>query len=284
MIVGALRLKLLPILLMVETCSCKHIKIEAAASFDWIKHMGIPEPHESHEVVIAVQERNLDYIEEILLERSTPGSANFQQWMTMDDISLLTRNAIAVESIESWLREYNVKIIWRSRYDSYFKAQAPVSTWETMLNTKFHIYHNSHTNDRLLRASDYSLPDYMLPHINAVFNTCQMPPKVSGQPYSHIGKDPTLLNSLKEVVSLRKHDSTRKLDESWNSVDLDFLNTYYQISSNLGKLATLELFIAGISIFLFVSEWQVGAISILYWNSIFFPTRCYSIFAWRGKP
>ena len=40
-----------------------------------------------HEVVIAVQQKNLDVIESTVLERSTPGHPSYQNWMTVKEVS-----------------------------------------------------------------------------------------------------------------------------------------------------------------------------------------------------
>ena len=39
-----------------------------------------------HEVVIAIQQRNLDVIASTVLERSTPGHPRYQNWMTTREV------------------------------------------------------------------------------------------------------------------------------------------------------------------------------------------------------
>ena len=53
---------------------------------DFIKSSKTP-PSNIHEVVIAVKQNNLDLLETMVLERSTPGSALYQQWLTFEEVS-----------------------------------------------------------------------------------------------------------------------------------------------------------------------------------------------------
>jgi hypothetical protein len=42
-----------------------------------------------HEVVIAVKQRNLDVLEGLLMERSTPGTSTYQQWLSFEEVSIV---------------------------------------------------------------------------------------------------------------------------------------------------------------------------------------------------
>ena len=39
-------------------------------------------PEETHELVFAIKQNNLDHLEQTLLQRSTPGSELYQKWLT----------------------------------------------------------------------------------------------------------------------------------------------------------------------------------------------------------
>ena len=50
-----------------------------------------------------MRQNNLDLLEEMLLDRSTPSSPRYQQWLDHDDVGLITSNPIGAQAISTWL-------------------------------------------------------------------------------------------------------------------------------------------------------------------------------------
>ena len=137
-----------------------------------------------HELVFAVPQMNLSLIESMLMERSSPDNALYQQWLSFDEIGSLVRNTASAEAVRNWLMLCDVDITWVSRHSTYIKAVATIGEWEKMLDTIFYEWEDvskrgSFTKkDRIIhRALSFSLPTYIKDHVSAVFNTVQTPPE-----------------------------------------------------------------------------------------------------------
>ena len=66
-------------------------------------------------------------------------------------------------------------------YHDYIIAIAPIQIWETLFNTTFFNWkkqfsNNEENSELIVRAKEYSLSVEIAPHIEAVFNTVQLPP------------------------------------------------------------------------------------------------------------
>jgi hypothetical protein len=226
-----------------------------------------------HELVFAVKQKNLVEFDKVLMERSTPGKPMYQKWLSFDEVGAMTSNPEGAAAVVQWLTENNIAVKWTSAHKDYIKAEAKISQWEKMLNTKFHLFEDlSRKNDfkessRLMhRAHEYSLPETMSEHLSAVFNTVQVPPVFKPKYRKVTGK---LADQFKEEYTIRKRDinapssqqmlrramenkkknktqqlmkgttsSSSKKDMSSSNVDpvtVQFLNNLYDITTNNGK-------------------------------------------------
>eukprot|EP01034_Spumella_vulgaris_P026655 gene26655-33268_t len=165
------------------------------------------------------------------MEMSTPGSPKYQQWMTFQEVGDLTSNPEGAAAIRSWLTASGVSVSWESAHKDYLKATAPISVWETMLNTKFSYWTDTslvghkQQNKLWVRAKEYSIPEELEQHVHTLFNTVHPPPVVS-EAY-HRSKD-----NKKVKTTLRMRDMMYE-----QAVTPAFLNSYYGIPSNIGSAA-----------------------------------------------
>jgi subtilase family serine protease len=181
-------------------------------------------------------------MEDLVLERSTPGNPLYQQWLSFDEVGDIIRNEEAFNKAKTWLTENGATVLWNSPHLTYIRATASIGTWEKVLHTEFMDWKNTETGEVVSRAKDYSLPHEMTQHIRFIFNTCQLPPKV----YSYGVRKPLVGEGKENQGSLFKtdivvHDKNLRVEgdhsielEAFSSVTLTFLNTYYQIPSNQG--------------------------------------------------
>ena len=146
--------------------------------------------HLQHEIVFAVNQKNLDILESELLERSTPESPKYQQWMTFDELGDFTSNSYGATKIKNWLHQNNATVTWESLHHDYIKATAPILVWEYLFDTAFFEWedmgraqyfsnrgYSLNRNDRehrLLLAREYTIPFSMRAHVFAAFNTIQV--------------------------------------------------------------------------------------------------------------
>jgi Pro-kumamolisin, activation domain len=98
----------------------------------------------THEVVIAVKQRNLDVLEDQLLRRSTPGSELYQHWLTHDEIGELVANHEGADAVLRWLAQHpQVTAVEVTPHRDFIHATAPVAQWERLLSTKFHVFEDT---------------------------------------------------------------------------------------------------------------------------------------------
>lgn len=136
-----------------------------------------------HEVIFAIVQRNLDVLESIVNDRSTPGSKSYQQWMTFNEVGDLISNPRSTEHVEVWLKQNKAKITWVSPRKEFVKALAPIRVWNAILDASFYNWTEtspeSGYDGHFIRTETYSLPEDIHPHVHDVFNTIHMPPLLS---------------------------------------------------------------------------------------------------------
>ena len=68
-----------------------------------------------------------------------------------------------------------VKDIQRSTYGEFISATAPIHIWESEFDTEFHLFSHVKHNTAVIRATSYSLPESVVEHVHAVYNTIEFP-------------------------------------------------------------------------------------------------------------
>ncbi len=133
-------------------------------------------PKIKHTVVFATKHNNINQIESILFDISDPNSTNYGNYLTLEAITSLITNEVANREIRKYFQYHDIEIIHTSRNKEYITAEAPVSKWEEVFGNKFHLYKQTDLEDvHLVRAEEYSLPDILVEHVEAVFNVVQFP-------------------------------------------------------------------------------------------------------------
>ena len=193
----------------------------------------ISHPERMHTIVIALKQNNLDKLNDMLLERSTPGNDKYMEWLTFDEIGNEILNIEAYTVVKDWLQSNSEVVISKeSLRKEYIHATAPVKVWNDLFRTKFYNWEDK-TQTRILDstklytlAEHYSIPFELDLHIIAIFNTIQVPPIFHKKYYveSNSNSFKTNLRWNNEPVS-----SDGGLSVQSNSVTPDFLETFYNI-------------------------------------------------------
>jgi hypothetical protein len=189
-----------------------------------------------HELVFAVKQRNLEVVESELLRRSTPGSPQYQQWLSHDEVGALVSNPGSAQAVATWLTASGARVLWKSKFHEYIKATAPISTWENLLSTSFYGWEDltqpAEGRNLVHRAHDYRLPSAVVDHLTTVFHTVQTPP--AWKPHG-------LMRQSSEEEWLTRASGVRKPRHqqllSNGKVTVSFLNGLYKIPSNTGSSA-----------------------------------------------
>ena len=217
-------------------------------------------PEETHELVFAIKQNNLDHLEQTLLQRSTPGSELYQKWLTYEEIGNIINNEESAQAVKDWLIQHGANIIWTTNHKEYIKAEAKISLWENLFNTQFHEFkdtsklsHRHKNSDRYLRADHYTLPTLMSSHLSSVFHTIQTPPEMRKR-YHTITDEETENQTENETTEFRTDFTTTRLRHNNDNnndkhkqkvlgqgkVTISFLNEFYQIASNTGNKTQIQ--------------------------------------------
>lgn len=178
---------------------------------------------QTHDVVFSVKQRNIDQIEKILLDVSTPGSTNYGKHMTRAQVADLTANPAATQAIKDYLAANGAEVVKATQYGEYITARANIATWEKLFDTKFYLFkdiYNSKTGP-IFRSLEYSIDESLVDHVGAVFGTSQLP------------------------THMNPRSSYRKVSEAAlaGTITPAQINSYYNVTSNKGNsLASQAVF------------------------------------------
>jgi tripeptidyl-peptidase I len=178
-------------------------------------------------------------LEAKLLDVSNPHSRNYGKYLTHEQIAQLSADPDSEKEITKFLESQGISVVKTSKNKGYITAEgncwiracclifltslflfspAPVSKWEEVLGTEFFLYMQTDLNANIVRAEDYSLPEFLAEHIESVFNVVQFPGR----------------NSLK-TKHVTKTNKMAVKGVSDGTVDPALLNTVYDIRSNTGS-------------------------------------------------
>ena len=204
-----------------------HIFKEYAAGLssrtDLVKKERVVHDH-IHEVVFAVQQKNVPELTRMLHEVSDPDSHRYGQHRSRIEIEEIASNPTSRNYVLQYLQDSGATIISESIFGEYITAQAPVSLWEKMFKTEFYKFH--HTSEErknvveLVRAEMYSVPSTLHEHVASVFQTIQMTQTTWGRPILHRLKNSTSVVQSHAVLG---------------SIQPKKLHVYYSMDNNTGN-------------------------------------------------
>jgi tripeptidyl-peptidase I len=131
-----------------------------------------------HEVIFAIQPRNMDELTRILHDVSNPESASYGYHLSKDEVNELTSNPEALATVTSYLHANGVSVLSETLNGEYITANAPIALWERLLNTVFYTFHQTHFDGdthTVVRAEVYSIPKELDAHVEGVMNTIEIP-------------------------------------------------------------------------------------------------------------
>jgi tripeptidyl-peptidase I len=142
----------------------------------------------AHDVIFLVKQRNMDELTRILHDISDPKSENYGNHMTSSEIIDLTSNPESHDETVAYLTAAGATIVLVEHAGGSITARAPISLWESMLNTEFFTYSMSiehavvhdvedptATSFSFVRTEKYSVPIGLDAHVAHVMNTVQLP-------------------------------------------------------------------------------------------------------------
>ena len=168
-----------------------------------------------HTIIFAVQPRNVDILEDILMNVSYLSSPDYGKHKSKKEILELLRNKDGRDRVHSFLRSNGARVLEETLYGEYITACAPVKSWEMMLSTEFFMYKHKHDlYPSVIRARDYKLDEYIRGDVANVYNVNDFPIPQSRKPIA-----------TSATISMTAN----------GYITLSALNTYYKIFTNTGN-------------------------------------------------
>lgn len=219
-----------------------------------------------HEVVIWIKLRGIDQLKSLVNDISSPTSPNYGNHLTRQELSAQVSNPTGLEIVKSFFEQKHFVVTKTSPYGEFIHVQGTVSQWEESLNAKFYEVHDvskvnlggrkeprSRKTEPLLRALEYTVPLEIEEHVQAMFNTVQVPPKfkktsilTSAPIHSDVTVvpgtlvypgyvTPALLNKQYNITSnignsLTSQSLWESLEEDYSPDDLTAFQTQFQLT------------------------------------------------------
>jgi len=181
---------------------------------------------EYHEVIFCIKQKNRKYIEELLIQISTPGNEEYGQHLTRQQIADLTANPIATNNVINYLEDNGITYD-ATIYGEYIKAKAPISTWERVFSTKFDKYYNDEGQYIHRSREEVIIPSELSSHVSFVLNTKDFPLRNTMKPLK------VLQSKTKATSNVGSLEQTACAD----GVDINCLNSFYGITINKTAIA-----------------------------------------------
>lgn len=162
--------------------SLSHVRHEKRNSLPpgWKRHGKIA----SHEVLpmrFALSQNNLDKADEFLMDVSHPDSPNFgKHWTAKQVAETFAPSQESVDAVTAWLENSGIapERIQKTQSMGWLTLDATVAEAENLLKTRFFLYKHSLTGKPHVGCSEYSLPEYVQPHVDFITPTVHFDTKI----------------------------------------------------------------------------------------------------------
>lgn len=129
--------------------------------------------NDSYTVTFGIKQ-NYDAIKRVLLDVSDPDSSNYRNYLSREEIGLISSNHIYSKKVIDILNQIEgIKIIKTTIDDEYITVQGTISIFEEMFNSKFTKFNCN--GKEAFRMKEYSLPKCIHNEIAIVYNVIDNP-------------------------------------------------------------------------------------------------------------
>jgi len=152
--------------LFLPTFAAVHEKL-AALPNGWTQ-VGAPADTDTMILKIALAQQNLDKMDSMIYEISTPGSASYGKYLEDNEVAdMMQPTSDASTAVLSWLKEAGITSVHSD--GMYVSFSTSVGTANKLLSTEFKYYASDGVQK--LRTMEYSLPEDLVEHIDLIAPT-----------------------------------------------------------------------------------------------------------------
>ncbi|KIJ37427.1 hypothetical protein M422DRAFT_260099 [Sphaerobolus stellatus SS14] len=153
---------------------CKHVLKESFnPAKEWVKLHPAAQDHEIT-LRISLAQPQFDELERHLYAVSDPDSPRYGQHLSKEHVEeLAAPHPEGLAAVNNWLYShgFDVNDLARSPSKDWVKIKTTIQKAELMLNTTYHMWKNSKTDEALVRTTSWSVPDFLDTHIDLVHPT-----------------------------------------------------------------------------------------------------------------
>lgn len=146
------------------------------SSSEW-KFIHRSHPNNAISLVFAVKQRNVDMLDDLLMQVSDPTSPRYGQHLSFEQVGEIFRDDDAVNTVESWLSANGVTYETTPNGE-FITASLSVAQAEKLLGedvTMFHAFVSAQTQNTIHRTAEFSLPTEVAAAVDFVEHTVQFP-------------------------------------------------------------------------------------------------------------
>ncbi|KAJ7763283.1 family S53 protease-like protein [Mycena metata] len=118
---------------------------------------------------LALASNNLAGLQQKLVSVSTPGSSEFRQWLSKDEVtSYVQPSAETVAAFNTWASANSITPGATSPHGDWVSISVPVSQANTLFAAKFEVFTHPDIKSNLVRTLSVSLPSELVGHVDVI--------------------------------------------------------------------------------------------------------------------
>jgi tripeptidyl-peptidase-1 len=123
---------------------------------------------------VALTSNNIAGLEEKLMSLSTPGSSEFRQWLSMEEVkSFVQPSSETVSAFSSFASANGLTPTVISPNGDWVSITLPVSQANDLFDTKFEVFSHPDMSNTIMRTLSVSLPSELVGHVDVIHPTTE---------------------------------------------------------------------------------------------------------------
>jgi tripeptidyl-peptidase-1 len=231
-----------------------HMGKSLDAAIEKFQLLGNSDSKHVHQGIIFIKQKNLKALEDILYAVSDPHSIHYGNHLSHVEVTSITADLKSIRHVTTYLKRKGFRIVDKSLGLEFLTVEAPVSVWESTLNTQFFHFQSTAADGQvaaLHRAKEYSLPAALHAHVTTIFNIIDFPDveyfathitkTIDAKDIGTLARTkhgfvtPEMLNSFYDVRNntgnhLSSQGVFETLGQSFSPVDLKYFQTFFGLA------------------------------------------------------
>ncbi|KAJ7210137.1 family S53 protease-like protein [Mycena pura] len=149
-----------------ERMVVQHSRLSAPAGF---VSQGAAPATEILKIRLVLASNNLAGLQQKLVSVSTPGSSEFRQWLSKDEVtSYVQPSAETVAAFNTWASANGITPGATSPHGDWVSISVPVNKANTLFAAKFEVFTHPDIKSNLIRTLSVSLPSELVGHVDMI--------------------------------------------------------------------------------------------------------------------